>query len=61
MAICQNCGAVLTCGCQQRTTSTGQPACQNCINAYEQQIAQQNKMVEQAMLAKLNPDTYLNS
>jgi hypothetical protein len=54
MAICQNCGAQLTCGCQQRTSSTGQPACQNCIADFEQQIAQQQRMVEQAMQAKLN-------
>jgi transcription elongation factor Elf1 len=61
MALCPNCGAVLTCGCQQRTTSTGQAACQNCIADFEQQVAQQQRMVEQAMQAKLNPDTNLNS
>lgn len=61
MAICQNCGAVLTCGCQQRTTSTGAPACQNCLEDFEQQKAQQDLMVQQSLNNQLNTDLYLNS
>lgn len=43
MAICPNCKSVLTCGCQQRTTSTGVKVCQNCQQQYEKQQQQQNK------------------
>lgn len=46
MAICPNCGAQLTCGCQQRTTSDGKQACQNCLGYYEQELAQK-KSAEQ--------------
>lgn len=61
MGICHNCGAQLTCGCQQRTASDGTPTCQNCLADYEQQKAQQQRMAEQAQQVKLNNDMYLNS
>jgi hypothetical protein len=38
MSTCPNCGAQLTCGCQQRVASDGKKACGNCIVTYEQQL-----------------------
>lgn len=32
---CTNCGARLTCSCQQRTATNGKSVCSNCITAYE--------------------------
>lgn len=47
MAICQNCGAAITCGCQQRTASDGTPTCQICLEEYEQQLIQQRSAQQQ--------------
>ena len=38
MSTCPNCGAQLTCGCQQRVASDGKKACGSCIITYEQQL-----------------------
>ena len=35
---CPNCGAQITCGCQQRVASDGAKACGSCIVTYEQQL-----------------------
>ena len=35
---CNNCGAVLSCGCQKTTASNGRSCCNNCINQYERSI-----------------------
>jgi hypothetical protein len=35
---CQNCGAVLTCGCKRRTASNGKICCAKCIVAYENSL-----------------------
>ena len=65
MAICQNCGAQLTCSCQQRTTSDGKPACQNCIAFYEQDLVQAKSIQQQVDNNITNipsiPDILLNS
>ena len=34
-AACPNCGTSLSCGCQKRTASNGNPVCANCITDYE--------------------------
>jgi hypothetical protein len=41
---CINCGATLSCGCQQRTASNGGSACTNCIASYENKIALLNQI-----------------
>lgn len=40
MRICKNCGATITCGCQDRTASNGVVVCSNCVALYEQQLKQ---------------------
>lgn len=40
MAICLNCKAKLTCGCQQKKASDGKSVCNNCIANYENQLKQ---------------------
>lgn len=40
MKSCTNCGATITCGCQERVASNGTTVCGNCISLYEQQLAQ---------------------
>lgn len=42
MRTCQNCGATITCGCQDRVASDGKLVCSNCISAYEQNLTAQN-------------------
>lgn len=39
MRTCPNCGATITCGCQDRVASNGKQCCSNCVALYEQQIA----------------------
>lgn len=51
---CPNCGALITCNCQNRTTSDNKQACSNCIEEYEKQ-----KQLKQHNDNMLN--TYLNS
>jgi len=40
MTSCPNCGAQITCGCQQRVASNGANVCQNCVAMYEQSLVQ---------------------
>lgn len=40
MKHCTNCGAEITCGCQERTASNGVQVCSNCIALYEQSLIQ---------------------
>lgn len=40
MKHCANCGAEITCGCQERTASNGVQVCSNCIAMYEQSLVQ---------------------
>lgn len=40
MKSCTNCGATITCGCQERIASDGKQICSNCIALYEQQLIQ---------------------
>lgn len=42
---CINCGATLSCGCQQRTASNGAAVCTNCVTSYESKIALLNQIV----------------
>lgn len=39
MRSCPNCGAQITCGCQDRNASDGTRVCSNCVAFYEQQLA----------------------
>jgi transcription elongation factor Elf1 len=43
MRNCPNCGAQITCGCQDRTASDGKRVCSNCVAYYEQQLAAANQ------------------
>ncbi len=38
MAICVNCGAHLSCGCQRRDASDGKSCCDGCVAAYEAKL-----------------------
>jgi hypothetical protein len=38
MAICVNCGAHLSCGCQRRNASDGKQCCDGCLEAYERKL-----------------------
>lgn len=38
MSACSNCKTRLSCGCQRRTASNGQPVCSNCITNYEAKL-----------------------
>jgi hypothetical protein len=58
MAVCPNCNAQINCGCQYRDTSDGKKVCNNCIEAYERQL-QQNQLSAEQAASTLN--TYLNS
>lgn len=40
MKLCTNCGAQITCGCQERTASNGVQVCSNCVALYEQSLIQ---------------------
>lgn len=42
MKSCTNCGATITCGCQERVASNGVKVCSNCITAYENQLSTNN-------------------
>jgi len=37
-ALCPNCKARLSCGCQKRTASNGATVCANCLISYEQSL-----------------------
>lgn len=39
MKSCTNCGATITCGCQERVASDGKKVCSNCVTLYEKQLA----------------------
>lgn len=52
MKLCQNCGATITCGCQERVASDGKQVCANCISLYEQTLV--NKAVYEQTLANNN-------
>ena len=41
MRNCPNCGAQITCGCQDRVASDGKKVCSNCVALYEQQLLNQ--------------------
>lgn len=43
MRNCPNCGAQITCGCQDRVASNGAKVCSNCVALYEQQLANQTQ------------------
>jgi transcription initiation factor TFIIIB Brf1 subunit/transcription initiation factor TFIIB len=43
MRNCPNCGAQITCGCQDRVASDGKKVCSNCVALYEQQLVNQNQ------------------
>ena len=38
MRSCNNCGAAITCGCQDRIASNGKQVCTQCSVSYEQQL-----------------------
>lgn len=38
MRNCQNCGAQITCGCQDRVASDGKKVCSNCLASYEEHL-----------------------
>ena len=38
MRTCNNCGATITCGCQDRIASDGKQVCTQCSVTYEQQL-----------------------
>jgi hypothetical protein len=38
MAICDNCGTHLSCGCQRRNASDGKSCCNDCVAAYEAKL-----------------------
>lgn len=38
MRSCNNCGATITCGCQDRIASDGKQVCTQCSASYEQQL-----------------------
>lgn len=38
MNTCPNCGAHITCGCQERIASNGAKICNNCIANYENML-----------------------
>lgn len=38
MRSCNNCGATITCGCQDRIASDGKQVCTQCSGSYEQQL-----------------------
>ena len=38
MRSCNNCGAAITCGCQDRIASNGKQVCTQCSASYEQQL-----------------------
>ena len=47
MRSCPNCGAQITCGCQDRTASDGTRVCSNCAAFYEQQLAAIKQSLQQ--------------
>lgn len=50
---CPNCGAVITCGCQQRIASNGSNVCTNCHAQYEQNLYATYQMMK---LTESNPE-----
>lgn len=42
MRSCNNCGATITCGCQDRIASDGKQVCTQCSVQYEQQLVLAN-------------------
>lgn len=46
--MCPNCGAQITCGCQNRTASNGATVCSNCVALYEEQLKYQNTANEKS-------------
>lgn len=47
MRTCSNCGAQISCGCQDRTASDGKQVCSNCLAFYEQQLALVKQSLQQ--------------
>lgn len=42
MSVCPNCKAKMSCGCQKRKASNGQPACSSCVAKIEAQLKKTN-------------------
>jgi hypothetical protein len=40
---CQNCNAVISCGCQKRVASDGKQVCSACLIAYEKTLLGKKK------------------
>lgn len=55
MKTCPNCGAQITCGCQERTASNGAKICTNCIAFYEQKLVDDAKASQNTYYSS-NPD-----
>jgi transposase len=51
---CSNCGAAITCGCQERVASNGKLVCSNCISSYEEQLEAMKKIQSNALPTKPN-------
>lgn len=46
-AVCPNCNANITCGCQRRTASDGKSVCTNCQALYEKKLAEKKAATTQ--------------
>jgi hypothetical protein len=36
---CENCGTVITCGCQRVTATDGKEVCDDCVEKYQQSLS----------------------
>ena len=45
---CTNCGARLSCGCQQRVAQDGKKVCSNCIATYNRSLVRNNTQTPQS-------------
>jgi hypothetical protein len=45
---CTNCGARLSCGCQQRVAQDGKKVCSNCVATYNRSVVRNNPQTPQS-------------
>lgn len=57
MKTCPNCGAQITCGCQERTASNGAKICTNCIANYENMLVSNSGLFNSTQTSSTDENT----
>jgi len=57
MNTCPNCGAQITCGCQERIASNGAKICTNCIANYENMLVSNSGVFNSTQTSSADENT----